>query len=59
MLTPEGQRAGEQELNALPLKVREYVGQISEWILTQSFATLVGSIYKAYPRMRANSIFVD
>lgn len=56
-LTPEGQRLGEQFLDKLGEPVRDYVGRLSDWIRSLSFAELVGSIYKAYPAMKANSIF--
>jgi hypothetical protein len=38
---------------------RAYIEQISNWVRSLNFATLVKSIYEAYPRMRANSIFKD
>jgi len=38
---------------------RKYVVETSHWVRSQSFTSLVKSIYKAYPQMRANSIFRD
>ena len=36
---------------------RAYIEKISNWVRSLNFATLVKSIYEAYPPMRANSIF--
>jgi uncharacterized protein len=41
----------------LPAPIREYIHTISGWVLSQSFGSLVRSIYEAYPEMRENSIF--
>jgi hypothetical protein len=38
---------------------RVHIERISKWVRSLSFTTLVKSIYEAYPRMRANSIFKD
>jgi len=56
-LTPVGQTAGEAALADLPAGVRGYVGKLSAWVRSLSFAQLVGAIYKAYPAMRTNSVF--
>jgi uncharacterized protein len=48
---------GEDLLRALPEEVRAYISRISEWVLSQSFGSLIRAIYDAYPEMRENSIF--
>ncbi len=58
-LTPEGQQIGEEEFAKFDQRVRQYVAAVSAWVRKLSFASLVGSIYKAYPQMREKSIFVD
>jgi hypothetical protein len=57
--TDEGIARGQQLLAHLPDAVREYVSNVSQWVLRQSFTSLVKSIYAQYPEMRANSIFKD
>jgi len=56
-LTPEGQAVGQAFAETLAPNMRDYIGRISEWVRSLTFAELVGSIYKAYPEMKANSIF--
>lgn len=58
-LTPRGQQEGEKALSQLPEFARQYMTDLSAWVRSLSFAQLVGSIYKAYPRMRENSVFQD
>ena len=58
-LTLPGQQAGEQVLSQLPEFARQYMTDLSAWVRGLSFAQLVGSIYKAYPDMRENSVFQD
>lgn len=58
-LTPRGQQAGEQVLSQLPEFARQYMTDLSAWVRSLSFSRLVGSIYKAYPHMRENSVFQD
>jgi hypothetical protein len=58
-LTPRGQQAGEHELSQLPKFAGQYMTDLSAWVRSLSFSRLVGSIYKAYPRMRENSVFQD
>jgi uncharacterized protein len=57
-VTPEGQQVGEQLLARLPQPIVEYIKNTSRWVRSLSFAELVGAIYRAYPRMRENSVFV-
>ena len=58
-LTQDGQKKGEQVLEQYESGTREYIKTLSSWVRSLSFASLVGSVYKAYPRMRENSIFQD
>ena len=58
-LTPSGYLAGVEILGDFCERAQKYMSKLSKWILKLSFAELVGSIYKAYPDMRKNSIFQD
>lgn len=37
--------------------MRGYIGKVSTFVRTRSFNDLVSAIYKAFPEMKANSIF--
>ncbi len=56
--TAEGERQGLAHLDALPETARSYIVRVSQWVRSMSFAELVGAIYRAYPAMKQNSIFV-
>lgn len=56
-LTVQGQLKGMGILQGLDKKASDYVMALSEWIRRLSFAELVSAIYKAYPEMKANSVF--
>lgn len=56
-LTEAGQKEGESCLAELPKTVRDYIQKVSEFVRSQTFSGLVSAIYKAYPDMKANSIF--
>ena len=56
-LTPEGQQKGEELLERLPEEVQRFIRNVSEFVRKLSFAQLVSAIYKAYPEMKANSVF--
>lgn len=58
-LTPNGTVEGNRELVKLPASAANYMTEVSKWVARLSFAELVGSIYKAFPQMRVNSIFVE
>lgn len=58
-LTYAGQRQGEEVIASLPDYVQKYLRKLSEWVRSLSFAELVGAVYRAYPDMRANSIFQE
>jgi uncharacterized protein len=56
-LTADGQALGDGALSQMAPPVADYVRRASEFVRNTPFATLVSSIYKAYPEMRARSIF--
>ncbi len=56
-LTPEGMVAGNRALDGLSGQTRDFIGRTNSFVRTQSFSSLVSSIYKAFPEMRANSVF--
>lgn len=58
-LTSKGQALGEAALEGLEPKIAEYLVRASEFVRRLSFTELVSAIYKAYPRMRARSVFQD
>jgi hypothetical protein len=53
----QGVKQGDLILGRLKRKSRTYVDSVVEWVLAQSFGSLVKSIYDAYPDMKENSIF--
>ena len=57
-LTPAGYDAGRNALEDLPGSIRTYLVDASRWVRSLSFPELVGAIYRAYPPMRENSIFI-
>lgn len=56
-LTPTGLERGMGLLNKLDPKVKAFIEQTCNFVRTNSFSSLVSAIYKAYPEMRANSVF--
>jgi uncharacterized protein len=56
-LTPLGQEQGDQLLGALEAPAQDYIRRASEFVRGLSFSALVSAVYKAYPEMRANSVF--
>lgn len=58
-LTVKGNELGQVALVGIPDSAKKYMVDVSEWVRKLSFAELVGSIYKAFPKMRAKSIFVE
>jgi hypothetical protein len=44
-------------LNVMDNAERDYIEEISHWVRSLNFNSLVKSIYEAYPHMRANSVF--
>jgi DNA-binding PadR family transcriptional regulator len=58
-LTETGQKTGEELLNSLSPKAQEFIKTISAFVRSLSFSQLVSAIYKAYPEMKANSVFKE
>ena len=56
-LASEGQKLGEQLLGELDERSRDFIKRTCGFVLDTPFDQLVSSIYKAYPEMRAKSIF--
>jgi hypothetical protein len=56
-LTALGQREGERLLQELPERFQAYIREVSMFVRSLSFSDLVSAIYKAYPEMKANSVF--
>jgi hypothetical protein len=53
----DGLEYGQELLDKLDDEDREYIVRTVKWVRSRTFSSLVKSIYDAYPRMRANSIF--
>ena len=57
-LTEAGQHAGMEYLNSISEEqIRQYIKDVSSFVLKLTFPQLVSAIYKAYPEMRVNSVF--
>lgn len=56
-LTDVGQDPARRALSSIPEPHQSFLLRLSEWVRSVSFAQLVGTIYREYPGMRANSIF--
>jgi len=56
-LTAAGYDAGRAAFAQLSARAQDYLMRVSAWVRSLSFAELVGSIYKQYPSMKANSVF--
>lgn len=56
-LTPTGQAVGNSVLFGMTKVPQDYIHKASAFVRNLSFADLVSAIYKAYPDMKANSIF--
>lgn len=59
LLTEAGQREGDRLLQRISQKARDYIQAASQFVRELSFTQLVSAIYKAYPEMRANSVFQE
>jgi hypothetical protein len=57
VLTEAGQTEGVRLLNKFDEPVAKYVRDVCSFVRSQSFASLVSSIYNAYPGMKVNSVF--
>jgi len=58
-LTPEGQAQGNAVLDGLEPRAASYIRRLSDFVRKLSFSQLVSAVYKAYPQMRARSVFQD
>jgi uncharacterized protein YwgA len=58
-LTAQGRIKGTQELADYNLGIRQYLSDAVDFVTRLSFTELVAAIYRAYPRMKDNSIFND
>jgi uncharacterized protein len=56
-LTRAGLARGESTLASLGTAPRDLIARLVEFVRTASFHELVTAIYKAYPEMKANSVF--
>jgi uncharacterized protein YwgA len=56
-LTPEGQSRGRAVQVRLDRRAQSYLETASNFVRSLSFTDLVSAIYKAYPEMRARSVF--
>lgn len=56
-LTAAGYEAGQAAIGQFNARARDYMTIVSAWVRSLGFAELVGSIYKQYPEMKANSVF--
>lgn len=58
-LTKKGREIGKRSLKKLSRPVQRYIRDVIDFVCSLSFAELVSVIYKAYPEMRENSVFVQ
>jgi len=56
-LTEAGQRDGSKLLQVIDPRASKYINDVSKFVRSLSFDQLVAAIYKAYPDMKANSVF--
>jgi len=56
-LSDVGRVNAEAAFNAVDKRWQEYMLKLFEFVTSLSFAELVSAIYKAYPEMKANSVF--
>lgn len=58
-LTDKGIERGQELMTKLGDKERKHIDKLNEYVRKLSFSQLVSSIYKAFPEMKKNSIFID
>ena len=56
-LNDEGRERALEILNKLSEPHRRYIAELATLVQSLSFTALVSSVYKAYPEMKANSVF--
>ena len=57
LIVAVSQTRGSQTLEGLEAPVRHHLKELASFVRSLSFAGLVSAVYKAYPEMRANSVF--
>lgn len=57
ILTEAGRSVGEKHFVQYHPNFQAYARDVANWLLANSFHTIVSSIYARYPDMRANSVF--
>ncbi len=57
--TPEGIERARAIARQLDPRVSRYIKEVVDWTRSQSFSSLVRSIYDKFPDMKANSVFQD
>ncbi len=57
--TPKGMDRARQLEATVPTSISDYVKSLVSWVRSQSFPSLVRTIYRLYPEMRVNSVFDD
>lgn len=57
-LTDAGNAAGRTELEGLSAEARGRIEKLATFVASLSFRDLVSAIYRAYPEMKAKSVFV-
>lgn len=58
-ISGEGKEHIKSQFENLPKNVKDYLIELGKFVTELTFSQLVSSIYKAYPEMRANSVFQD
>lgn len=58
-LTAAGRARGNRVAEALTETVREEITKLAKWVVSQGFASLVSAIYRDYPKMKVNSVFLS
>lgn len=56
-LTPAGQARGNKLVSDLNNTAMQYLINLSKFVRSLSFSELVSAVYKAYPKMKENSVF--
>lgn len=56
-ITDTGFQHGVKALSKTSPGVQDFIKKLSEFVRSLSFVQLVSAIYKAYPEMKANSVF--
>jgi uncharacterized protein YwgA len=59
MVSQEGKRRAEAIAQKEDPEFIEYIHELVQWVLKQTFRSLVQAIYEQHPEMRANSVFRD